>query len=174
MSLSAADLAAVTAQLGRPPRGARAVAHRCPCSLPDVIETAPRLPDGTPFPTLFYLTCSRACAAASRLEANGLMREMTARLRADPKLREAYVAAHRDYAARRAAAAAAAGLPALPPDAATAGGMPDRVKCLHALAAHELAVPGSNPLGREAVAAMGEWWAAGPCVVPPGDVVAEG
>ena len=25
--------------------------------------------------------------------------------------------------------------------------MPDRVKCLHALAAHELAVPGANPLG---------------------------
>jgi hypothetical protein len=42
--------------------------------------------------------------------------------------------------------------------------MPDRVKCLHALVAHELAVPGANPLGREAVAAAGDWWAAGPCV----------
>jgi hypothetical protein len=174
VSLSDADRAAVTAQLGRPPRGVRAVARRCPCSLPDVIETAPRLPDGTPFPTLFYLTCVRACAAASRLEASGLMREMTARLRSDPKLREAYLAAHRDYAARRAAAAAAAGVRPLQPDAATVGGMPDRVKCLHALAAHELAVPGSNPLGREAVVAMGEWWAAGPCVDLPGDAVAEG
>ena len=27
---------------------------------PDVVETAPRLPDGTPFPTLYYLTCPRA------------------------------------------------------------------------------------------------------------------
>jgi len=169
MSLSAADLAAVTAQLGRPPRGVSAVAHRCPCSLPDVIETAPRLPDGEPFPTLFYLTCARACAAASRLEASGLMREMTARLRSDPKLQKEYLAAHHDYAARRAAAAAAAGVPPLRPDDATAGGMPDRVKCLHALAAHELAVPGSNPLGQEAVAAMGEWWAAGPCVEVPAD-----
>jgi hypothetical protein len=173
VSLSAADLAAVTEQLGRPPRGVRGVAHRCPCSLPDVIETAPRLPDGTPFPTLFYLTCLRACAAASRLEASGLMREMTARLRSDPELREGYLAADRDYAAGRAAAAAAAGVPPLRPDTATAGGMPDRVKCLHALAAHELAVPGCNPLGREAVAAMGEWWAAGPCVELPGDAVAE-
>jgi hypothetical protein len=173
VTLSASDLAAVTAQLGRPPRGAPGVGHRCPCSLPDVIETAPRLPDGTPFPTLFYLTCVRACAAASRLEASGLMREMTARLRGDPKLREAYLAAHRDYAARRAAAAAAAGVPPLRPDAATAGGMPDRVKCLHALVAHELAAPGANPLGREAVAAMAEWWAAGPCVELPGDAVAE-
>jgi hypothetical protein len=173
VSLSVADLAAVTEQLGRPPRGVRGVAHRCPCSLPDVIETAPRLPDGTPFPTLFYLTCLRACAAASRLEASGLMREMTARLRSDPELREGYLAADRDYAARRAAAVAAAGVPPLRPDTATAGGMPDRVKCLHALAAHELAVPGSNPLGRQAVAAMGEWWGAGPCVELPGDSVAE-
>jgi hypothetical protein len=173
VSISAADLAAVTAQLGRPPRGVRAVAHRCPCLLPDVIETPPRLPDGTPFPTLFYLTCVRATAAASRLEANGVMREMTARLRSEPKLRDAYLAAHRDYTARRTEAAAAAGVPPLGPEAPTAGGMPDRVKCLHALAAHELAVPGSNPLGREVVAAMGEWWAAGPCVELPGEAVAE-
>lgn len=173
MSLSAADLAAVTAQLGRVPRGARQVAHRCPCGLPDVIETAPRLADGTPFPTLFYLTCARACAAVSRLEASGVMREMTARLRSDPELRAAYSAAHRDYAARRAEAAAAAGVLPLPADAATAGGMPERVKCLHALVAHELAVPGSNPFGREALAAMGQWWEAGPCAEVPGESRAE-
>jgi uncharacterized protein len=162
--IGAADLAAVAAQLGRPPRGARAVAHRCRCGLPDVIETAPRLPEGTPFPTLYYLTCVRACAAASRLEAGGLMREMTARLAVDEGLRAAYLAAHHDYAARRTAAAEAAGVEPLPPGAPTAGGMPDRVKCLHALAAQELAVPGSNPLGRQALTGMGEWWAAGPCV----------
>jgi hypothetical protein len=132
-----------------------------------VIETPPRLPDGTPFPTLYYLTCVRACAAASRLEAGGMMREMTARLRSEPELRAAYLAAHRDYAGRREAAAGAAGVEPLPADVQTAGGMPDRVKCLHALVAHELAVPGTNPLGREALTAMGEWWAAGPCVDVP-------
>jgi hypothetical protein len=161
---AAADIAAVTRQLGRPPRGMRRVAHRCPCGLPDVVETAPRLPDGSPFPTLYYLTCVRACAAASRLEAAGAMRQMTARLAADPVLRAAYGRAHGEYAASRAAVAAAAGVRPLPPDAATAGGMPDRVKCLHALAAHELAAPGANPLGREAILAMGEWWQGGPCV----------
>jgi uncharacterized protein len=92
---------------------------------------------------------------------------MTERLRSDPQLRAAYLAAHRDYAARREAAAAAAGVEALPSHAQTAGGMPDRVKCLHALVAHELAVPGTNPLGRAALTAMGEWWAAGPCVDVP-------
>jgi uncharacterized protein len=99
------DLAAITEQLGRPPRGVRSVAHRCPCGLPDVVETAPRLPDGTPFPTLYYLTCVRACAAASRLEAAGLMREMTGRLETDADLRAANQAAHRDYADRRQAVA---------------------------------------------------------------------
>jgi uncharacterized protein len=173
VSLSATDLAVVTAQLGRVPRAARAVAHRCPCGLPDVIESAPRLDDRTPFPTLFYLTCVRARAAVSRLEASGLMRDMTARLGSDPAVREAYLAAHRDYAARRAAAAAAAGVRPLPPDAATAGGMPDRVKCLHALVAHELAVPGVNPFGRQALAAMGQWWTAGPCADVPGEGPAE-
>ncbi|MFY9889664.1 MAG: DUF501 domain-containing protein, partial [Streptosporangiaceae bacterium] len=41
-----ADLAVVAEQLGRLPRGVQAVAHRCPCGLPDVVQTAPRLPDG--------------------------------------------------------------------------------------------------------------------------------
>jgi hypothetical protein len=158
------DAAVVAAQLGRVPRGLRAVAHRCPCGLPDVVETAPRLPDGTPFPTLYYLTCPRAAAAISGLEASGLMREMTARLAAGGELRARYERAHRDYLARRDAAAAAEGLEPLPPGTQSAGGMPDRVKCLHALAAHELAAPGANPLGREALDAAGPWWSRGSCV----------
>jgi len=171
--ISPQDEAAVELQLGRTPRGLRAVAHRCPCGLPDVVETAPRLPDGTPFPTLYYLTCPRATAALSGLEASGLMREMTARLGEDDELRAAYTQAHQDYLARRDAAAADAGLESLPPGTQSAGGMPDRVKCLHALAAHELAVPGGNPLGREAIDAAGAWWSRGPCVTVPDTQEAE-
>jgi uncharacterized protein len=157
------DAAAVGAQLGRQPRGLRAVAHRCRCGLPDVVETAPRLPDGTPFPTLYYLTCPRAAAAISGLEAAGRMREMTGRL-ADEQVRASYDRAHHDYLARRDAAAADAGVEPLPAGTQSAGGMPDRVKCLHALVAHELAVPGGNPFGREALNAVGPWWTRGPCV----------
>ncbi len=157
------DAAAIADQLGREPRGLRAVAHRCPCGLPDVVETAPRLPDGTPFPTLYYLTCPRATAAVSGLEASGLMREMTGRL-ADDATSAAYERAHQDYLSRRDAAADEAGLERLPAGTQSAGGMPERVKCLHALVAHELAVPGANPFGREAVEAVGQWWSRGPCV----------
>src|SRR5260370_20242123 len=107
--------AAVTGQLGRVPRGLRAGAHRCPCGLPDVVETAPRLPDGTPFPTLYYLTCPRAAAAVGGLEAAGMMREMTERLAPDPGLRAEYERAHPHHHARRDAAAADSGVAPLPP-----------------------------------------------------------
>ena len=162
--ISQRDEAAIAAQLGRRPRGLLGVAHRCPCGLPDVAETAPRLPDGTPFPTLYYLTCPRAAAAVSGLEAAGLMRDMTERLAADDAVRERYQAAHKDYLARRDEAAGSAGVQPLPPGTQSAGGMPLRVKCLHALAAHELAANGVNPFGREVLDAIGEWWASGPCV----------
>lgn len=158
--MTEADLAAVSAQLERPARGVRRVAHRCPCGKPDVVETAPRLDDGTPFPTVYYLTCPRACSAIGTLEAGGLMREMTERLAADPALREAYAAAHHRYLEVRD------GIEQVPEIAGvSAGGMPDRVKCLHVLVAHSLAEgPGVNPLGDEALAALPQWWAAGPCV----------
>jgi hypothetical protein len=152
------DAAAVARQLGRPPRGLRAVAHRCPCGLPDVVETAPRLEDGTPFPTLYYLTCPKAASAIGRLEASGLMREMTERLDRDADLAARYAKAHQDYLARRDAIEVLDGFP-------SAGGMPDRVKCLHVMVAHALAAgPGVNPLGDEALEALPPWWEAGPCV----------
>ncbi len=150
--------AVVEAQLGRPPRAIRQVAHTCTCGLVDVIETSPRLPDGTPFPTLYYLTCPRASKEIGRLEASGLMREMTERLRTDPDLAAKYQAATEDYLRRRDALGVLPGAP-------TAGGMPGRVKCLHVLVAHSLAVgPGVNPFGDEALALMPDWGRGGPCV----------
>ena len=154
------DRAVVASQLGREPRAIRAVAHRCPCGNPDVVETSPRLPDGTPFPTLYYLTCPRANAAVGRLEASGLMRDMTERLRGDDALAAGYRAAHDAYLGRREQ------LGHVPEIAGvSAGGMPNRVKCLHVLVGHALAAgPGVNPLGDEALAALPPWWADGPCV----------
>jgi hypothetical protein len=123
-----------------------------------VVETAPRLGDGTPFPTLFYLTCPRVRSAVGRLEAAGVMREMTERLASDPELALRYEAAHRDYLARRNA------VDPLGTDV-TAGGMPNRVKCLHVLVAHSLAVGrGVNPFGDETLAMLEDWSVDGPCV----------
>jgi hypothetical protein len=155
-----ADRAAVAAQLGREPRAMRAVAHRCPCGLPDVVESAPRLADGTPFPTLYYLTCPRAASSVGRLEASGLMREMSDRLAADPGLAAAYRTAHEAYLARRESLGHVDEIAGI-----SAGGMPTRVKCLHVLVAHSLAAgSGVNPLGDEALALLPPWWTGGPCV----------
>jgi uncharacterized protein len=163
-----ADLAAVGAQLKRPPRATRRVAHRCGCGLPDVVETSPRLEDGTPFPTLFYLTCPKVRSAIGRLEASGLMKEMTDRLATDPDLSDRYQRAHEDYLARR---------DAIEPlgTTVTAGGMPTRVKCLHVLVAHSLAAGrGVNPFGDEALALLAEWGTDGPCVEIARDLAVDG
>jgi hypothetical protein len=166
--VAATDLTAVALQLRRPPRATRAVAHRCGCGLPDVVETSPRLDDGTPFPTLYYLTCPRVRSAIGRLEAAGVMREMTQRLADDADLAARYEAAHRAYLQRR---------DAIDPLGSTvsAGGMPSRVKCLHVLVAHSLAAgPGVNPLGDEALAMLADWSSDGPCVVVEADDLAAG
>jgi uncharacterized protein len=161
---TAADLAAVRAQLGRAPRGTRAVAHRCPCGLPDVVETTPRLADGTPFPTLFYLSCPRAVAECSRLESAGVMKEMTERLATDPELAAEYRAAHGDYLKRREAVGH---VPEI--GGTSAGGMPGRVKCLHVHLGHALAVgPDVNPIGDETLRLVAPWWTGGRCVDLPG------
>jgi hypothetical protein len=154
------DIEAVAEQLGRRPRGTRAVAHRCPCGNPDVVETSPRLDDGTPFPTLFYLTCPHATAACSRLESAGVMRDMQERLSTDPLLAQRYERAHEDYLARREAVEQVEEIAKI-----SAGGMPERVKCLHVHLAHALAAgPGVNPFGDEVREAVEPWWTGGPCV----------
>ena len=99
--IDAADEAAIAAQLGREPRAIHAVGHRCPCGNPDVVTTEPRLPNGTPFPTTFYLTCPRAASRIGTLEGSGLMKEMEARLTEDPELGQAYAQAHEQYLAAR-------------------------------------------------------------------------
>jgi hypothetical protein len=156
------DVAVVRAQLGRPPRSIHAVGHRCPCGNPDVVATEPRLDDGTPFPTTFYLTCPRAASMIGTLEASGLMREMTDRLGEDEQLAGSYREAHEAYLEARAAIGQVPEIAGV-----SAGGMPDRVKCLHVLAGQSLAQGrGVNPLGDEVLDALGQWWRTGPCVSP--------
>jgi len=160
--IDARDEAVVAAELGRPPRGVHAVGHRCPCGNPDVVTTEPRLPDGTPFPTTFYLTCPRMASLIGTLEGSGLMADMTARLGSDEELATAYRDAHLRYLEARDAIGHVEEIAGV-----SAGGMPDRVKCLHALAAQALAQGrGVNPLGDEVLDRLGSYWEPGPCVEP--------
>jgi hypothetical protein len=123
------------------------------------VQTAPRLPDGTPFPTLYYLTCPKLNSLVSTLESGGLMKEQQERLATDEELAAAYQRAHESYLAERDAIESLG-------TQVTAGGMPTRVKCLHVHVAHALAKgPGVNPMGDEALAILREQelWPAGDC-----------
>jgi hypothetical protein len=137
------DIRVVSAQLGRPARDVIGIAARCVCGNPTVVATKPRLGDGTPFPTLYYLCHPAATAAISTLEANGVMVEFTEMLASDHDLARAYRSAHESYLADREGIEHVDEI-----DRVTAGGMPERVKCLHALAGHALAAGrGVNPFG---------------------------
>jgi hypothetical protein len=139
-------VATVSHQLGRPARNVIGIAARCACGAPTVVATRPRLDDGTPFPTLYYLSHPAATAAISALEATGVMAELAVTLD-EPETAAAYLAAHESYLADRES------IDSVPEIAGiSAGGMPSRVKCLHALAGHALAAgPGVNPIGDRAL-----------------------
>jgi hypothetical protein len=140
---TASDIAAVSEQLGREARGVVGIAARATDGSPAVVATSPRLPDGSPFPTFYYLCHPDAVAAASRLEAAGVMNELNELLAADDELREQYGRAHEQYIQDRDSVGEVSELVGV-----SAGGMPTRVKCLHALIGHTLAVgPGVNPIG---------------------------
>ena len=150
--VSDADLAVLREQLGRPARGVVGIAARCVCGNPTVVATSPRLPDGTPFPTFYYLTHPAATAAMSVLEADHVMRRLSDELVADEDVAAAYLRAHESYLQDRAAYGDVEEIAGI-----SAGGMPTRVKCLHALAGHALAAgPGVNPIGDRALA-MSTW-----------------
>jgi hypothetical protein len=159
------DLRVVARQLGRTPRAFRRVAVRCPWGLPAVTEQDPYAPDGTPFPTTYYLTCRHLVAAVSRLEASGGVERWSAAVAHDPELR-------RDL---RKASARQADLRTKLADGRTGrdggaslltgiGGSraPEQLKCLHAHVAFALAVPGYE-LGMRMLAEIDEPWPSAGC-----------
>lgn len=145
------DIQIIQQQLGRTPRGLVGIGARCACGAPAVTITQPRLPEGSPFPTLFYLTLPSVVYGMSRLEAEGFMTQLNKRLVEDHDFAAAHELAHRSYIERRNLLGS---VPEI--DGISAGGMPERVKCLHALAGYAMSVgEGVCPAGDAALAAMG-------------------
>jgi hypothetical protein len=156
--VSEKDIESVSNQLGRPARDIVAIAARCVCGNPVVVQTKPRLEDGTPFPTVYYLTLPAATSAVSTLEATGLMTDLQNRLTQEPELAASYAHAHQSYLDDRAKLGEVEEIKGI-----SAGGMPTRVKCLHSLVAHSLAKgPGVNLIGDLALEACS--WSPNRCV----------
>nr|WP_274387656.1 DUF501 domain-containing protein [Salsipaludibacter albus] len=157
------ERAVVSVQIGRPARGRSAVVHRCAWGLPTVVRVDPRLPDGTPFPTVFWQTCPALRSRIGQLEADRSMVGINERLDGD---RPDDV----DFATEHAAAQEryrdfrdelGGELPGDP----YAGGSPKYVKCLHVHAGHELAT-NDSPVGCWTVEAARPVPCQGPCVTP--------
>jgi uncharacterized protein len=159
-----ADLAVVTAQLGRTPQAMSRVVARCPFRCPAAVETLPYDAGGRPFPTLFYLTCPTFVAAVSRLESAGGVRAWSARVAAEPALARALAAAARAKRRRRRELARRYDLLMVDEGAALktgVGGVDDgrAVKCLHAHVAHALAHTGYL-VGRAVLEQVEDPWCA--------------
>jgi hypothetical protein len=134
------DTAAVTALLGRPPRGDFEVVVRDRDGGPVVVRNAPLLRDGTPMPTRYWLVGAVERVAVGRLESTGGVAAAEAELGL-----EVIADAHRRYAAERDAA-----IPPVhqgPRPTGGVGGTRRGVKCLHAHYAWYLA-GGDDPVGR--------------------------
>lgn len=163
------DIRVLSAQLGRTVRDVIEIPARCVCGNPLVAATAPRLSNGNPFPTVFYLAHPAITAAASRLEAGGLMYEMTDALADDTELANRYTLAHENYLAERERIRLISGTDEVPEiENISAGGMPTRVKCLHAVIGHTLAVGrGINPMGDWGLDEITDWWTPQVCACEP-------
>lgn len=130
------DHTAIEVQIGRPPRADSRVVSRCALHLPVVIAVPPRLEDGSPFPTHFWLTCPLARKRIARLEAAGGVREWEARMDADDELAAAMARAHESYRETRGD----------DHEGGIAGIRGEGLKCLHAHYAHHRG-GGDNPVG---------------------------
>jgi hypothetical protein len=154
------DRRVVEVQIGRPLRADSEVVSRCHLALPVVVRVPPLLDDGTPFPTLYWLTCPLASFRIGRLEASGGVKRMEAKAAADHAFAGALAEAHRSYTAERDALVSGGHGPR--PRGGVGGS--EGIKCLHAHYAHTRA-GGENPVGELVAAWIEPLDCDVPCVV---------
>ncbi len=147
-----AEAGLVARQLGRIPRDPWRVVVRCQWGRPSVIASPSRLADGTPFPTLYWLTCPWLVESVGALESEGVLGAWTARAASDPALAADLGATHAALRERRAGESGGVDVCA----GIGVAGQRDasRVKCLHAHVALTLAGI-EDPVGQETLELLG-------------------
>lgn len=158
------DRTVIEVQIGRPLRASSEVVARCHLGMPVVVRVPPHLDDGTPFPTLYWLTCPLAVTRIGRLEGTGGVRRMEAKAAADTEFGDRLAAAHASYASERDREVENTDAPR---PSGGVGGAATGVKCLHAHYAHA-ASGGDNPVGELVAAWIGPLDCDVPCVVGDG------
>jgi hypothetical protein len=152
------DREVVETQIGRPLRAESHPVSRCHLGLPVVVRVPPILDDGTPFPTLYWLTCPLAVGRISRLEGSGGIRRLEQKAEVDAGFGAALAEANASYAAERETRLPTGATPA---PSGGVGGTRAGIKCLHAHYAHTRA-GGENPVGE----LVQDWIEPLDCVVP--------
>ena len=82
------DSRIVQQQIGRELRSDSEVTCKCHFDIPAVIKVPPKLNDGTPFPTTYWLTCPMYNKKIGSLESQGLIKELDKELENNPDLKE--------------------------------------------------------------------------------------
>ena len=159
------DQEIIATQIGRPLRAKSEVVSRCHLDLPVVVMVPPNLDDGTPFPTLFWLTCPLATTRIGRIEGAGGVKRMEAKASADVEFRRRLEEANEAYAARRDSMVEGTDGPL--PSGGVGGVVGDGIKCLHAHYAHTRG-GGENPVGELVAAWVEPLDCDNPCVIDGG------
>lgn len=152
------DRKVVEAQIGRQLRADSTPVSRCHLDLPVTVRVPPILDDGTPFPTLYWLTCPLAATRIGRLEGAGGIKRLERKAEVDSEFGRRLDAAHTAYAAERDTYLEEGVTPA---PSGGVGGTSVGIKCLHAAYAHTRG-GGENPVG----GLVADWIEPLDCVVP--------
>ncbi len=147
--LSLQDERIVAKQIGRKPRGVINVVKRCPSNYPQLIMNSPILEDGTPFPTIFWLSCPVLKKLVSRLEESGWIKILKSKIAHDETLKGEFELAHSEYREIKRHLLSKKEKGRKGEMELGICGIKDigSLKCLHGHYAHYLAT-GKNPIGR--------------------------
>ena len=152
----------VEVQLNRNLRSDVNVVAKCHFDLPVVVDVPKNLDDGTPFPTMFWLTCPMYVKKVSTLESHGMVKELDKQLQSNKKLNELWSKRQKSYEEERNKKYKNS-MNLISPDGGV-GGTLKSIKCLHSHLADEL-VTGLNTIGQIVLENVGGCNCNEPCVV---------
>ena len=152
----------VEIQLKRNLRSEISVLTKCHFGLPVAIGIPKNLNDGTPFPTMYWLSCPMFVKKVSKLESHGLIKELDQQLKKNRKLFRSWKRRQKSYEKERNRKYFT--LKGLISPSGGVGGTTKSIKCLHSHLADEL-VTGKNVIGKIVLENIGSCNCKEPCIV---------
>ena len=152
----------VEIQLDRKIRSRIDIVAKCHFDLPIVVDVPKNLDDGTPFPTMYWLTCPMYVKKVSTLESNGMVKNLDKQLVDNKKLNKLWRKRQKSYENERNKKYKS--LPNIISPNGGVGGTTKSIKCLHSHLADEL-VSGENVIGKVVLESVGGCNCNEPCII---------